>query len=493
MMRSPLLSVLAAVAIVVPIEVWAQNQPGTAGTPAQPPVTDCDRLAANAHDQQRVGNGIDWDALDAIPAIAACKKALVDHPQVARFHYQLGRALLKDQQYEGARVSAEQAANMGHTFALIMLGSLYENGQGVAKDLARAASYVKQAASLGDVDAQMMYADVLIEGKGVPANQSEGFQWLERAAQGGHVIAQGSLGYRYNQGIGVAKDYVKAIEWTRKAADSGDAVAQFNLATCYERAEGVDQDFFQAYAWAKKSADQGFAPALDAVGRLMYEGYGIPENKPEGLAWMIKAADRGYAGSLFIIAKIHLNGRSVPKDAQAGMKWMHKAAESGNAQAQLYLGNAYLEGRDVEPDEKIARQWLEKASSQGNREAAKKLGALDSRKTLDEAYGNYLKVKMCAESKLPWIAISAYDHMEAKAAMRKLEDVSPLSRSEKDKLWEANITKHADFGLGLAAWDAWGSGGYKDSAWTRMICGEALTALRRAAETDSGGRRQRDF
>jgi tetratricopeptide (TPR) repeat protein len=97
------------------------------------------------------------------------------------------------QDYAKARDWYEKAAAGDNTDAMVYLGALYENGQGVAQDHAKARD------------------------------------WYEKAAAGDNATAMFNLGWLYENGHGVTQDYAKAREWFEKAADKGDARAKMAL------------------------------------------------------------------------------------------------------------------------------------------------------------------------------------------------------------------------------------------------------------------------
>ncbi len=47
---------------------------------SQVPIHDCDRLAGDPHDVEKVVEGIGWDSLDADKAVSACEIAVHDNP-----------------------------------------------------------------------------------------------------------------------------------------------------------------------------------------------------------------------------------------------------------------------------------------------------------------------------------------------------------------------------------------------------------------------------
>ena len=117
----------------------------------------------------------------------------------------------------------------GHAPSMRNLGLLYERGQGVAQDYAKAR------------------------------------EWSEKAADKGNAIAISNLGVLYESGQGVAQDYAKAREWYEKAAAKGDAIAMSNLGGLYADGRGVAQDYAKAREWYEKAAANGNA---DAEARL---------------------------------------------------------------------------------------------------------------------------------------------------------------------------------------------------------------------------------
>ena len=121
----------------------------------------------------------------------------------------------------------EQAADQGHEVAMNNLGTMYENGYGVAQ------SYVKAR------------------------------DWLERAAERGLAHAQSVLGGYYHLGSeGVAIDLPRARMWNEKAAAQGHSSAQFNLGCMHRDGKGGPQDFTRAGELYELAAAQGHALSL---------------------------------------------------------------------------------------------------------------------------------------------------------------------------------------------------------------------------------------
>ena len=58
-------------------------------------------------------------------------------------------------------------------------------------------------------------------GQGVAQNDAKAREWMEKAAAQGHVNAQFSLGVRYYTGQGVTQNYAEAHKWWEEAATQG--------------------------------------------------------------------------------------------------------------------------------------------------------------------------------------------------------------------------------------------------------------------------------
>jgi localization factor PodJL len=115
----------------------------------------------------------------------------------------------------------ERAANQGLAPAQYRLGSLYEKGQGVKKDLEKA---------------RTLYL---------------------AAADKGNAKAVHNLAVLYAEGIDGKPDYRTAAQWFRKAAERGVADSQYNLGILYARGIGVDQNLAESYKWFSLAAAQG--------------------------------------------------------------------------------------------------------------------------------------------------------------------------------------------------------------------------------------------
>ena len=146
--------------------------------------------------------------------------------------YELARDALERRSFRTGVAAMRDAAHAGDARAQNHLGTLYEDGEGVARDFDRAAF------------------------------------WYRKAAEQGHPSGQLNLGRMFRGGMGVRRDERRAAAWYRAAAWRGVPEAQFFLGLMHENGRGVEQDPAQAWVWFSLAADQGDEDAAFRRDRL---------------------------------------------------------------------------------------------------------------------------------------------------------------------------------------------------------------------------------
>ncbi len=123
-------------------------------------------------------------AKDEVEGIAWLRKAAAQDLSRARTELaiHLMRASAPDSRAEGMAL-LNQAAEQGDARAVDWLGNIYANGLGVERDPVKGAEYYKRAAGLGHVQAQLSLAGMYERGDGVPVDLARATQLREAAAQ----------------------------------------------------------------------------------------------------------------------------------------------------------------------------------------------------------------------------------------------------------------------------------------------------------------------
>ena len=125
----------------------------------------CDRMAGHPSDPDKVGPGIDREAIDVPAAITACEAGLKADPKNARFEYQLGRLLFYSKQTQAALPHLEASAKAGHRQAEFVLGYIHSEGlNDLPKNVCVAEPLWRNAAEHGHFAARVSYARFWIKG-----------------------------------------------------------------------------------------------------------------------------------------------------------------------------------------------------------------------------------------------------------------------------------------------------------------------------------------
>jgi TPR repeat protein len=129
-------------------------------------ITDCDRLAANPPDPDRVTAGVERVDVDLPGAIAACLEARRAHPQEPRFSYQLGRVYFYDGQTDKALESFQRAIDLNYRQAKFLVGLIMTRGyQGVPADICRVERLWRSSAEQNHANAQVSYVHFAVMGR----------------------------------------------------------------------------------------------------------------------------------------------------------------------------------------------------------------------------------------------------------------------------------------------------------------------------------------
>lgn len=93
------------------------------------------------------------------------------------------------------------------------------------RDFASARVLCRPLADAGLADAQYVLGEMYQNGDGVARDAGQAAAWYRRAALQGHGDAAFALGMLYRYGIGIARDPVEAYAWFTRAAEAGNAEA----------------------------------------------------------------------------------------------------------------------------------------------------------------------------------------------------------------------------------------------------------------------------
>jgi len=312
--------------------------------------------------------------------------------------------------------SYELQASAVNPEAMRVLGKLYQDGDGVKKNLEKSFSYFKSSAELGNVAAQMNLGHCYLNGLGTLADPSKALFWYTKSAESGNADAMQSLSQFYINGVGAEINLHKAFELAKQSAEKGNAEAQNNMGVFYYKGLVVPQDYKEAVKWYTKAAEQGDANGQNSLGWCYYEGKGVTQDYKEAVKLFTKAAEQGVSRAQNNLGDCYLSGKGVTKDSKEAMKWYTRAVErgeakaqhgcislwyslelvkravSGESKAQISLGHCYYCGKHgVAIDHKEAVKWFTKAAEQGDEQSKKMLKILQKKPNIISKIINRLK------------------------------------------------------------------------------------------------------
>ena len=167
----------------------------------------------------------------------------------------------------------QNAAEAGQPMAMWQLGTMYENGEGVARDPVKAFGYFAQIAN--------QHADAAP--KGVEAD----------------IVARSfvKVGEYYKDGLpdaGIPADANRSHALLLHAATYfGDADAQYRVGLLYLQEDELGVNPLQSARWFSLAARKGNCPAQAQLGDMLFNGIaGIEAQPVEGLMWLTVSHQR---------------------------------------------------------------------------------------------------------------------------------------------------------------------------------------------------------
>ncbi|MET0546231.1 MAG: tetratricopeptide repeat protein [Caulobacterales bacterium] len=254
-----------------------------------------------------------------------------------------------------ARTLSEPLAKAGDPKAATLVGFLYEEGLGGAKDETRAAAYYRTAAAQNDVDAMVALGRLGIDGKGL-VTPTEARSFLSRAAEANRMDAASLLGRGILAGKLGKSDAPVAANWLRRAADSGDAEAAYALAIMEMNGDGIPENDVRGLLDLKRAADKDHPAAMADYGLLVYQGKaGKPPSTSDAAIWFERSAKAGDPEGQFLYAYSLAKGEGVGRDPIKAYVWLLRSNAQGSSGAPEYDSDrAKLKGaleKLLRPDE----------------------------------------------------------------------------------------------------------------------------------------------
>jgi len=312
--------------------------------------------------------------------------------------------------------------------AAFLLGRMYEQGDGIDKDLdeakrlyriaaehghdgaqqrldifdARGADqsvvieWYLPAAHEGDTEAQYNLGFMYETGWGVPVNEPEAVKWYLEASEMQHDIAQLRLGMMLILGVGTKANATEGIDLIRNSAENGNRIAEAIIQDIYDVGELKPEQSSRIIAGLRRVLDEGEPKALEILRRSLRDVHKRAANKSKqanGSGTQTKAVIKQTPKPKFNIVEsvTKKNVDEKPHDTIASseellskpkspkvkhtktsssktnmFQFYSESANRGDADAQFHLGAMYIKGEQVKKDVDEGLYWVKLAAEQGH-------------------------------------------------------------------------------------------------------------------------------
>jgi hypothetical protein len=284
-----------------------------------------------------------------------------DSDALFRYGYRLafGRGVRSRSWKEVARLW-KRSARDGHVRAQFYLGTLYDYGNGVRRNLSTAVRWYRSAAEAGHTEGQYNLSLMLRDGKGVEVDRRAAVYWLKCAAEAGDAQAQSDLGVAYFYGEGLRRDRLAARWWYARAARNGCLRAHFNLGLIYANGDGCPKDATKSLRHFMAAARGGHVRSRFYVGEA-FETRNAVGDRRRALRWFRRGMyeDPDCMASLGTALVLRSTRRT---DVHRALAYMRLAAKNGSQLAMVALAECHEGGIGVERSDEKARRWRRKAN-----------------------------------------------------------------------------------------------------------------------------------
>ena len=316
--------------------------------------------------------------------------------------FRIGKLHGRKEEYAEA---AEWYQKSSTPYAMFGLGGLYERGQGVDRDPAKAFALYKAAAdeSIKKIRQQKRGTESETENtkeqqSGFPfaeykvatmsSDPAEQEEYYQRAFAGFTELSQQKdaddlifyrLGEMLRCGNGCEANLPAAVEMYEKAVEMHNKNAAYRLGmVCLDQDGGFFDpgrglELLQIAAedneWGKPNPYAQYYLA-----KLYLSGEYVPEDRAAGMDYLRKAAEQGYATAEYRLGVelLYAEG-AVSEQIAEGLMWLQKAAEQKNGYAMYLLAKTYIQGRLVPRDITLGMAYLQSAADEGMELATERL------------------------------------------------------------------------------------------------------------------------
>ncbi len=256
------------------------------------------------------------------------------------------------------------------------LAVLYETGEDLAEDEAKAKELYEKACQSNDPDATACnnLAVMYQQGRAVEADQDKAAELYRRACELGSMLGCRNLARRYLEGKGVEKSPARAAALLEKACQLGhpEACPQLTYLVAHECVEGGEcgveaLDPARSTEKLREVCEETKQPQACLGHGFMLES-GFNGNEPDAAAAALQydqACKAGISAGCNYLANLYRRGDGVERDSDRAVGLYEKACEEGFMLSCHTLGVMNLRGRAISPNPDRGYMYIRKACEGG--------------------------------------------------------------------------------------------------------------------------------
>ncbi|WP_171101483.1 caspase family protein [Ruegeria sp. HKCCD7255] len=310
----------------------------------------CDLEAGDALDLNGVGVFRLPNELNITNALAACTAAVAEHPDIARFQYQLGRAQQAAGNVADAYESFSAAADAGHIRAKYALAILLDTDRidravtRIPYEPDKARALLEEGTAQQDPYAMHRLGKDLLRQGETADEKKRGFELLERSVELGHTFSMNELGLYFLRENSDHYIPERGMRYLRASELRKDIYGYDNLAyVALNGLGGNPVDLNKAEGYFLAAAEGGHPTAPASIARMILRDQLPGRTRAEALDWYDTSLSRGDAwggaNGAYIILDGQISGLGPADAALRAAKAALLPNEEAASQARSQLDN----------------------------------------------------------------------------------------------------------------------------------------------------------
>lgn len=241
-----------------------------------------------------------------------------------------------------------QGGNAGSQY---VAGMMYMMGQGTQRNLGEAVRWLELSSQAGILQAKVALANLYDVGQGVPLDMARADRLRQEAAAAGDRTARGQLddnrrlrGQADFRRASILLDLMlpaEALPYAKRSVAAGSANGQLLLGRAYHFGQGTPVNLAEAVRLYRLSSDGGLADGSRAYAYMHEFGLGVPVNRQIALTYYDLAASRGSAIAKRNAANLRSPEYDRPQRYYGGD---HRTTGAGTCQYGYYWNGSIGDG-----------------------------------------------------------------------------------------------------------------------------------------------------